>query len=42
MKNYHENYDDERADLIVDLFLKVISIALMIGGAIGVATYFLK
>jgi hypothetical protein len=42
MKNYHEDYDDERADLIVDLFLKVMSIILMIGSVIGIATYFFK
>jgi len=42
MKNYHENYDDERSDLIVDFFLKVMSIILMIGSAIGIATYFFK
>lgn len=42
MKNYHENYDDKRADLIVDLFLKVMSIILMIGSVIGIATYFFK
>lgn len=42
MTNYHENYDDERADLILDLVLKVSSLVLIIGSAAGIAYYFLS
>lgn len=42
MKNQHQNYDDERADLILDLVLKVISLVVIIGSAAGITNYFLS
>ncbi len=42
MKNQHQNYDDERVDLILDLFLKVIAIVFTSVGLVGTVIYFLK